>query len=141
MPRGAGILMVAYSFKQKFVAPIRADIKTGTIRAPRKRHARVGEELQLYCGMRTSGCFKIVPNRLCLRLNEIIFDIDRDPKKIALLSNGVPIVGAERERFAICDGFNPSAGLMAFDNMVLFWIFAHGEGRFEGVHILWKLPA
>lgn len=64
--------MVAYSFRQRFVAPIQVGLgtiehipgteyapKRQTIRANRKRHARPGEELQLYCGMRTKGCFLI----------------------------------------------------------------------------------
>ncbi|MEJ0016825.1 MAG: ASCH domain-containing protein [Acetobacteraceae bacterium] len=45
--------MVAYSFKRDFAAPILAGIKRQTIRADRRRHARPGEVLQLYTGMRT----------------------------------------------------------------------------------------
>ncbi len=83
--------MVAYSFKRRFVEPIRAGLdpasadggavyvgsrlfnpKRQTIRADRARHARSGEELQLYCGMRTKGCFLIAKVR-CVRVTPIAF--------------------------------------------------------------------
>jgi hypothetical protein len=49
--------MVAYSFKPRFEMPIVTLRKTGTIRAHgRRRHARPGERLQLYTGMRTRSC-------------------------------------------------------------------------------------
>ena len=48
--------MVAYSFKRRFREPILAGSKQQTIRADRKRHARRGEALQLYTGMRTTQC-------------------------------------------------------------------------------------
>lgn len=47
--------MVAYSFQKRFVEPIRSGRKRQTIRADRKRHARPGEVLQLYSGMRTNA--------------------------------------------------------------------------------------
>jgi hypothetical protein len=83
--------MVAYSFKRRFVEPIRAGLdpasadggavyvgsrlfnpKRQTIRAERARHARPGEELQLYCGMRTKGCFLIAKVR-CVKVTSIAF--------------------------------------------------------------------
>lgn len=125
--------MVAYSFKRQFVPDIRSGKKIGTIRAlGKRRHARPGEMVQLYCEMRRPTCFKIMPDVRCTRVNEIEFMVDRDPKRIRLLSNGVPIKGKERDRFAQKDGFG------SFDEMVLFWIFEHGEGLFRGVHILWR---
>jgi hypothetical protein len=54
--RGCG---VAYSFQRRFVAPILAGTKRQTIRAERKRHARPGEVVSLYHGMRTRQCFLI----------------------------------------------------------------------------------
>lgn len=41
--------MVAYSFQPRFAAPIEQGLKTHTLRAAgKRRHARVGEALQLY---------------------------------------------------------------------------------------------
>lgn len=58
--------MVAYSFKSGFVPAIRARTKRQTIRLPRPRHARPGEMLQTYCGMRTKSCFRIIPDPRCI---------------------------------------------------------------------------
>lgn len=132
--------MVAYSCKSRFVEPIRlwkAEplnplAKTGTIRAHRKRHARPGEMVQLYCGMRTRSCYRIIDDVLCQRVNEIIFDL-RTSTRPFLISNGVRIEDREaRHRFARADGFHGG-----FEQMVEFWLNSHGPSRFEGVHILW----
>jgi len=56
--------MVAYSFKAQFREPILAGTKRQTIRADRKRHARLGEALQLYTGMRTRQC-KLIGRATC----------------------------------------------------------------------------
>ena len=58
--------MVAYSFQPGFAAEIIAGRKTQTIRNPRKRHAMPGEHLQLFTGMRTRYCKKIIPDPLCI---------------------------------------------------------------------------
>lgn len=75
--------MPAYSYKRRFVAPIWVGLglpikpviglviaagveirpKRQTIRADRARHARPGEIVQHYCGMRTKSCFKIGEGR------------------------------------------------------------------------------
>ncbi len=58
--------MVAYSFKQRFLDPIVSGTKTQTIRGNgKRRHARVGDSLQLYCGMRTKACMKIIADPIC----------------------------------------------------------------------------
>lgn len=85
--------MVAYSYKGRFVAPIRVGLglpvfdlhyelggylpgqpilpKRQTIRANgRRRHARPGETLQHYRGMRTTKCFKIGAGR-CFQTSAI----------------------------------------------------------------------
>lgn len=125
--------MVAYSFKKQFVEPIRAGTKIGTIRAHRKRHARPGEDLQLYCGMRTRGCFLIAP-KVCVRVNEIVFDLTGQGGPV-LTSNGVPVQG-----WPILDQFARTDGFKDFAEMLDFWETAHGAIRFEGVHIIWGAP-
>lgn len=55
--------MVAYSFQPDFAAPIESGSKRSTIRPNgKRRHARAGEELQLYIGLRTRS------SRLLLRV-------------------------------------------------------------------------
>ncbi len=49
--------MVAYSFQSEFAEDVEAGRKCSTIRPHgKRRHARAGEELQLYTGMRTPDC-------------------------------------------------------------------------------------
>lgn len=53
--------MVAYNFQSRFAGPIKRGEKSHTIRKNgKRRHARPGEPLQLYTGMRTKSCKKIV---------------------------------------------------------------------------------
>ncbi len=120
--------MVAYSFKNRFVPDIQAYLKMQTVRANRKRHARPGEMLQLYCGMRTKHCFKIVPDVRCLTVETI--EIDVGPQIIHDILIGNQRV--DRHSFAVKDGFES-----VFD-MHEFWVKAHGTGNFSGVLIRWE---
>lgn len=130
--------MVAYSFKARFVGPILAGTKAQTIRADRKRHARPGEALQLYTGMRTkhcrliarATCESVVPVRLTFHrlLGPLIWEID-----------GVELGCDAMDEFAAADGFG-GGGFPALD-MAAFWVETHGEGSdqidFRGVLIRW----
>ncbi len=120
--------MVAYSFKARFAEPILAGTKLQTIRADRKRHARPGEELQLYTGMRTKQC-KLIRVARCVEVK---------PVMLAFVSaSGAAIrVGdhfqADQEAFARADGFTDVADMRAF------WAKEHpGVDTFEGVLIRW----
>lgn len=79
--------MVAYSFKQRFAPQIIAGLQTGplvvgmkrqTIRADRKRHARPGEELQLYTGMRTRSC-QLLGRTTCTAVAPVRLLLGRSP--------------------------------------------------------------
>jgi len=67
--------MVAYSFRARFREPILVGAKRQTIRADRKRHARPGEQLQLYTGMRTREC-AIIARALCSQVMPVRIDVD-----------------------------------------------------------------
>lgn len=138
--------MVSYSFQKRFVRPIRVGLgsddiypmspdpapKRQTIRADRERHARSGEELQLYCGMRTkarfligrSTCVGVVPITLMLKSGRVT------------IWENEPVVhhtGAELDAFARLDGFNGWA------DMREFWSIAHPAlDEFNGVLITWR---
>lgn len=126
--------MVAYSFQARFAAPILAGTKRQTIRTDRRRHARPGEELQLYTGMRTRQC-KLIGRAICRDVRRVALQFDADPA-----CDGVEIDGrfypgrqAELDRFAVADGFADWADLRAF------WRAQHSDvDRFEGVLILWE---
>jgi hypothetical protein len=130
--------VVAYSFKARFAEPILAGTKGGTIRAARRRHARPGEELQLYTGMRTKQC-RLITRKTCVEVEPI--ELDFYLRKI-LLGDGIErmetIAGRLVNSFAWFDGFAD------FDEMAEWWEV--GRGRlssdrdsfvFCGLHIRW----
>ena len=145
--------MVAYSFKARFAEPILAGTKGGTIRLPRKPgrahieivldegqlyarerpggHARPGEELQLYTGMRTKHC-RLIARKTCLAVEPIKLDFSDER---IYLADGCIMFGL-LEDFARFDGFANWYELLAF------WHKTHGcdliyRGGFRGWHIRW----
>lgn len=152
--------MVAYSFKQQFIGPIRAGLgiehlnergkivipgpkpKRQTIRAiGKRRHARPGEVLQLYYGMRTRQCMSIGVAR-CMSVEGVLlkwsewqsfrtYDImEREPGVWRRVGNTREV--ADREKFATDDGFAD------FSEMSMFWMENHGPSTFVGVLIKWE---
>jgi hypothetical protein len=123
-------LMVAYSFKATFRAPIITGTKRQTIRADRKRHARPGEQLQLYTGMRTRHC-RIIGRAECKRV---------EPVRIGVADNWLEVGGQPRltdfyflDAFARDDGFAGGWG-----HMMEFWRREHPNAPvFSGVLIQW----
>jgi hypothetical protein len=123
--------MVAYSFRPRFVDPIRAGSKRQTIRAERKRHARPGEELQLYTGMRTRQC-KLIGRAKCQDVIAVtlLFN-DADSEAEGVIAPGF-VVADGRDAFAHRDGFATWSELKAF------WRVSHpGIDEFTGVLITW----
>lgn len=121
--------MVAYSFKQRFVAPIRARTKRQTIRAERKRHARHGEELQLYSGMRTKAC-KLIGHAKCIGVMEVRLDFEE--RRIEYGSGTAITTPDDTDAFARADGF------IDWSDMEKFWTAEHpGVRQFSGVLISW----
>ena len=134
--------MVAYSFKKRFVVPIRVGLgietsaavkpKRQTIRAVgKRRHARPGETLQLYCGMRAPGCF-LIGRAICTDIKAIrIVLSDTDFQIILNKSNS--LLPNEIRRFAQADGFDDEHDMLAF------WREEHpGLDEFEGVVCEWR---
>lgn len=156
--------MVAYSFKERFINPIRVGLgldpfldiheklvgdaeveispKRQTIRAiGKRRHARPGEILQLYYGMRTKWCRQIGVAR-CVSVEGVIlkwsewpafmtYDVaEREPGVWRRVGNIRPIL--DMEEFARADGFG------CFDDMAKFWLEEHGPETFEGKLIKWE---
>jgi hypothetical protein len=134
--------MVAYSFNRRFAEPIASGhpatgiVKRQTIRAPRKRHARPGELLQLYQGMRTKHCRRIVADQLCTVVRPVRLWIARG--YVQHLDTGEAFgIEAMLDDFARRDGFLHWADLQAF------WQAAHPQAAdpdmaFEGVLISWE---
>lgn len=116
--------MVAYNFKKQFAPLIKSGAKQQTIRALRKtRHAIAGEHIQVYTGMRTKSCTKIIdPDPLCVAS----LSIKIDGPEVSI--QGVFLGSSERDRLAIADGFNSYSELASFFKPRM---------PFEGVLIAW----
>jgi hypothetical protein len=145
--------MVSYSFKKRFVDPIRyglgtlpADVlirnpisrgKLQTIRAEgKRRHARPGETLQLYTVMRTKQCAKIGDAR-CVRVRSIRirFGGDFDVIEIA----GEEPFGGKASDIHKLDEFSYRDGFRSWDAMLKFWEEEHpGVTDFRGFLIEWE---
>jgi hypothetical protein len=133
--------MVAYSFKSQFEGPIQRREKRQTVRTLRKRNPRVGERIQLYCGMRTKRCRKIIPDPVCTGWELVEIDVDAEhPLIISAVSlSGYYLSSLQIGRFAVHDGFGGPGGYdAARRRMGEFWLNEHGEGTFSGVVIRWE---
>lgn len=121
------IKMVAYSFKRRFAEPILAGAKRQTIRADRRRHARPGEELQLYTGMRTKSC-RLIARKTCLYVEGV---------KLSFF-NGGEVITDSLGRLTDLDAFARSDGFVDWDEMHDFWRAEHDDPEtFTGVLICW----
>jgi hypothetical protein len=139
--------MVAYSFKRRFVHPIEIGRKPHTLRGPRRRHARVGEVVQLYEGMRTRYC-RLIAAPLCEKFHGVylkfstyqafyFFDVvEQVPGEWKRIGDLRPI--DDPDRFAYSDGFDD------IDDMGRFWRDVHSLTSWDGFLIGWpalKAPA
>jgi hypothetical protein len=125
--------MVAYSFKRRFLVPIREGWKTQTIRAARDRHARPGEMLQLFVGMRTRHCEKILPDVRCIEVCKVVIQFDGEGEIDRITTDGLPV--RDLDAFAVRDGFTDAS------DMAAFWRSEHGPREvFHGVLVEWAAP-
>lgn len=127
--------MVAYSYKARFVVPIRNDVKRQTIRSERKRHARPGEQLQLYCAMRSIHC-RLIGTATCIDVRPI--SINFEALRILIPNEAIIEARADRDHFARRDGFEN------WTELVEFWRHERAResrkplGIFSGVIIRWR---
>lgn len=128
--------MVAYSFKAKFEKAIADRVKRQTIRPEgKRRHAKAGEMLQLYVGMRTRNCRKIIPDVVCIGAEPIIIDVpERAEAPATYKMPGRP----EQPLLLIDDAFAQRDGFRNSREMVEFWIAEHKPGAFHGLLIRWS---
>jgi hypothetical protein len=146
--------MPAYSFQERFIPLILDGSKDHTVRkerAGRSCHARPGETIYLYYGMRTKWCRKI-GEATCWATQEI--QITDNSIFMAAYSevgykSGIglggpywPLLDYTKDFFAWKDGFRPEGSTAdhpegAFDLMLRFWKQTH-ELPFCGVVIYWK---
>jgi hypothetical protein len=147
--------MVAYSYKGRFVAPIRVGLglpilnlhyelggylpgspirpKFQTIRGVgKRRHAKPGETLQHYHGMRSPKCFKIGDAR-CKSVSEV---------RLYIHSEWIEIRGeSELRRSKQLDAFARDDGFEDWAAMRAFWLEEHDGkhlGPFQSLLIKWE---
>jgi hypothetical protein len=121
--------MVAYSFQRRFAEPIIAGTKGGTIRADRRRHARPGEELQLYVGMRTKQC-RLITRETCIAVDPISLDLFYWQVSWSCTQRWIKRT-TDLDALAVFDGFQ------SFAEMQDFWLRTHHATVFRGWHIRW----
>lgn len=135
--------MVAYSFNRRFAEPIATGhpatgiIKRQTIRAPRKRHVRPGEAIQIYQGMRTKHCRKIIADQVCIEVR---------PIELFIAKLGYVRFTDTGEAFgidAMLDDFARQDGFLHWADLQAFWQAEHPEAcghglSFRGVLIRWE---
>jgi len=93
--------MVAYSFQPRFVDSIRASAKRQTMRNRRRRHARPGETVHLYTGLRSNRC-RLIGTATCTRVAAVALDFDKN--EIVVGASHIDMAEA-LDRFARADGF------------------------------------
>lgn len=120
--------MVAYNFQAQFAEDVRTGKKRQTIRAPRKdgRHAKQGDKVQLYTGMRTKFCRKL-REAVCHDACTIRIEAD----KIWTLN--------PQELHDDLDGFAQLDGFASWEEMRDWFDKTHGL-PFTGVLIRWLVP-
>lgn len=137
--------MVAYSFKARFETPIMEGTKLQTIRAVgKRRHARPGEELQLYRAMRTKSC-RLMKRETCRWTSPIVIDFDTWSVETSQWSIGPALVPGRplnRKALAQLDTFAQDDGFSGWQELIAFWSVEHFKkktprGRFRGVIVKW----
>lgn len=116
--------MAAINFQKQFVGPIERGEKRQTIR--RTARAKVGQSLQLYTGMRTKACRKIVsPDPICTMCHYVHLAPDG-------ITFGNAALFPSADEFARQDGFRDYAEMHA-------WFKGrYGEDHFIGFVIRWE---
>lgn len=127
--------MVAYSFNPRFEVAIREGWKTQTIRAGRLRHAKPGELLQLFVGMRTANCRRICEDVRCTDVMLIQIHFDTEGEIGCITTDDVRV--RDVDAFAVRDGFTDAS------DMAAFWRKQNGQRpdtSFTGYLIEWAAP-
>jgi hypothetical protein len=117
--------MVAFSFKAEFADDVASGKKTQTIRQTAR--AKPGDRLQLYTGMRTKKCRKLVdPDPVCVLVDYVGIRPD-----YLTLGNTASHEG-DADAFARRDGFKDYAA------MVQWFRNEYGSPYFQGYVHVWR---
>jgi hypothetical protein len=128
--------MVAYSFKSRFVSPIKAGLKRQTIRKDRygrSRHAAPGGPVTLLTGSRFKP--ELVGRALCVGVYEIKLDFLLG---YVTWQSRIDVDDAHRATSPVgLDDFARGDGFADWEDMRQFWWAVHEQDVFDGVMIKW----
>ena len=121
-----------FLFRPRFVEPIRAETKLQTIRRPRKRPVRAGDELSLRHWTKMpyrSPQAWILPHPVrCVGVCPVILDFGDRPRVVL---DGRELNPGEMDYFAVRDGFS------GIEDMQSHWKGHYPDPEFEGVVTMW----
>lgn len=133
--------MVAYNFQPRFAALVESGSKTQTIRRHRiNRHARPGEEVQLYTGMRTPDC-RLLARGVCVDTAEVCISLKSNVLSLAPLA-GDDGATERCETPASLDEFARADGFASWSEMQAWFSDQYGANdpnAFIGVLIRWRI--
>ena len=116
--------MPCINFKKQFAGVVENGLKTQTIRKIRKRPIRIGDTLQLYTGMRTKKCRKLM-TAVAIDIKTIVID------QTIVMIDGNQIDSYDVGRLARADGFHSICEFKDFFN-------SHYGLPFVGQLINWR---
>ena len=121
--------MAAYNFQKQFAPLVESGKKRQTIRAVgKRRHAKPGEPIQLYTGMRTKVCRKLItPDPVCVEVSPLCIHLGHPRATVY----GQIIEGKALDNLAKADGFNTAEEMREWFSTV------HGL-PFNGLLIKWE---
>jgi hypothetical protein len=117
--------VVAYNFMARMAEPVESGRKPHTIRDEnhKDRHAKVGDDLQLYAGMRTKNCRKLRDTK-CVGVYEI--EIIPSNVFVRVLGEWERLTPWQTRELAILDGFNSTDEFFDYfkerrDRILIVW--------------------
>ena len=125
--------MVAYGFQARFAAAVASGAKTQTIRKHRRppaRHARMGESIALWSGMRTPQA-RLIGHSACTGIYPISL-------RFGLGSAGEARIGARKLMPEQLDDFARQDGFRDAREMSSWFVETHGSLSFDGVLVMWS---
>lgn len=127
--------MVAYNFQKQFAPDVESGNKNQTIRkAGKRKPPKVGDQLQLYTGMRTKYC-RLLRKVICASCS--LIEIRPKNRNVLVGSpSGITIqwnrlTDGVIEKLALDDGFS------SVDSFFQFFANQSDDGLFEGYLIEW----
>lgn len=116
--------MVAFNFSPQFVPLVASGVKRQTIR--QKARAKPGDNLQLYTGMRTKNCRKLIdPDPVCTLVDYVSIR----PQYLTL--------GNTKKHSGDADDFARRDGFKDYDDMVRWFQERYGSPYFQGYVHAW----